>query len=169
MNLRSKISMEDAQLTQTSPPHVIRARTHTNSTSPTSPPPKRTKPSPSHPTTTTTMSKTAPYPPGLSLPLDDEASATNTSATTTTLSASFQESIMHQAAAETIPLQIKKLRPEAITPTRGSKYSAGYDMYVCENAVVPKWGKAMLSTGIACAIPPGTCMFASLLIPRRNT
>lgn len=157
--------MAEAQPTPGSPPHAIRTRTHTNPTTPTSPPPKRFKPSPPHPTSDSTMSKSAPYPPGLSLPLDDEASTpttTTTSATNTNAaqSATLQDSVLHQTAAETIPLQIKKLRPEAIPPSRGSKYSAGYDIYVCEDVVVPKWGKAMLSTGIACAIPPGTCMFA---------
>ena len=28
-------------------------------------------------------------------------------------------------------IQIKKLRPEAILPTRGSAQAAGYDLYAC--------------------------------------
>lgn len=69
---------------------------------------------------------------------------------------------MREAQAENISLQIKLLRPEAMAPTRGSKFSAGYDVYVCEDAVVPKYGKAMLRTGIAVAIPPGTCAYRHL-------
>jgi len=56
-------------------------------------------------------------------------------------------------------LQVKKLSPNAKTPTRGSKFAAGYDIYAAETMVVPARGKAMIGTGIAIAVPIGTCEF----------
>lgn len=56
-------------------------------------------------------------------------------------------------------LQIKKLSPHAKAPTRGSKFAAGYDVYASETQVVPARGKAMIGTGIAIAVPVGTCEF----------
>lgn len=107
---------------------------------PTSPLAKRPKVSAAEPLAMAT-SQTQPYPPGLALALDHEA----------------QQSTL-DAPASSIPLQVKLHNPAAKAPTRGSKFAAGYDIYVCEDSVVPKWGKAMLSTGISIAIPPGTCM-----------
>lgn len=60
-----------------------------------------------------------------------------------------------------VPLQIKRLSPTAYVPTRGSAFAAGYDLYASETSVVPGRGKAMVSTGIAIAIPPGTCQYHS--------
>lgn len=71
------------------------------------------------------------------------------------------ETVEMETQAETlsrsVPLQIKRLSPTAHVPTRGSAFAAGYDLYASENSVVPSRGKAMVSTGIAIAIPPGTC------------
>ena len=55
------------------------------------------------------------------------------------------------------PLQIKLLRDTARTPTRGSRFAAGYDLYASEPAMVPARGRALVSTGIAVAVPEGTC------------
>ncbi|KAI5798903.1 dUTP pyrophosphatase [Geopyxis carbonaria] len=53
-------------------------------------------------------------------------------------------------------LQIKKLSPAAKTPTRGSAYAAGYDMYASKDTTVPARGKALVDTDIAIAVPTGT-------------
>lgn len=57
------------------------------------------------------------------------------------------------------PLLIKKLVDSAKAPTRGSAFAAGYDMYAAKETVVPAKGKALIDTGIAMAVPEGTCMF----------
>jgi hypothetical protein len=56
-----------------------------------------------------------------------------------------------------VALQVKRLSPNAKVPTRGSKFAAGYDMYASETKTVPARGKAMVGTGIAVAVPIGTC------------
>ncbi len=63
------------------------------------------------------------------------------------------------AAAPVPPLQVKKLVPEAQTPTRGSEFAAGYDLYAAVATVIPRRGKALVSTGLAVAVPGGTCKF----------
>lgn len=57
------------------------------------------------------------------------------------------------------PLQVKKLVETATAPTRGSAFAAGYDMYAAKETVIPARGKALVDTGIAVAVPGGTCMF----------
>jgi dUTP pyrophosphatase len=57
------------------------------------------------------------------------------------------------------PLLVKKLVDSAKAPTRGSAFAAGYDMYAAKETVVPAKGKALIDTGIAMAVPEGTCMF----------
>ena len=56
-------------------------------------------------------------------------------------------------------VNIKKLRDDAITPTRGSDYAAGYDLYACLNHnggfVVQPHQTAKINTGIAMEIPDG--------------
>ena len=52
-------------------------------------------------------------------------------------------------------LKIKKLNPKAFVPTKGSEQAAGYDLYSIEETVVPRGGKALVSTGISMAIPIG--------------
>jgi dUTP pyrophosphatase len=54
-------------------------------------------------------------------------------------------------------LQIQILSKLGRAPTRGSAFAAGYDLYSAENATVQARGKAMISTGIAIAVPAGTC------------
>ncbi|SHO78184.1 deoxyuridine triphosphate diphosphatase (dUTPase) [Malassezia sympodialis ATCC 42132] len=39
--------------------------------------------------------------------------------------------------------------------TRGSKHAAGYDLYACEDALIPKGGRAVVQTGIHIALPEG--------------
>lgn len=54
-------------------------------------------------------------------------------------------------------LQVKKLTPSATAPTRGSTFAAGYDLYSAKEIVIPAKGKALVDTGIAVAVPEGTC------------
>jgi dUTP pyrophosphatase len=57
------------------------------------------------------------------------------------------------------PLLIKKLSPKARTPTRGSAFAAGYDLYSAQDITIPARGKAMVDTDLAIAVPVGTCEY----------
>ena len=48
-----------------------------------------------------------------------------------------------------------KLHEDAYTPTRGSKFAAGWDIYALEETVVGKEKSSKIRTGIALAIPEG--------------
>lgn len=52
-------------------------------------------------------------------------------------------------------LQIKKLYPDAIIPTRTSPGSVGYDLYSMEEIVVPPLERAFVSTGVCASLPTG--------------
>src|SRR3954471_12893890 len=55
-------------------------------------------------------------------------------------------------------LQVKKLHPDATIPTRGTPFAAGLDLYALEGGIIGVPGyenQAMVSTGIAIALPPG--------------
>jgi len=54
------------------------------------------------------------------------------------------------------PIQVKRLRPEASLPVRGSELAAGVDLSAAEAVIVPAGGKAIVKTGLAVAIPEGT-------------
>ena len=57
-----------------------------------------------------------------------------------------------------LELQVKKLRPEARLPTRGSAQAAGYDLYACVEGgslTVPPHATVSVSTGLCIAIPDG--------------
>jgi dUTP pyrophosphatase len=56
------------------------------------------------------------------------------------------------------PLLVKKLVESAQAPTRGSAFAAGYDIYAAKETVIPAKGKGAVDTGIAIAVPEGTCM-----------
>lgn len=60
------------------------------------------------------------------------------------------------------PLLVKKLVESAKAPTRGSAFAAGYDLYSAKETVIPAKGKGMVDTGLAIAVPEGTCMLAFL-------
>lgn len=91
------------------------------------------------------------------------------------------------------PLLVKKLSTKAKTPTRGSAYAAGYDLYRCDlrrhlqrgeklisttagkadiwcttcsahNTTIPARGKTLVDTDLAIAVPAGTC--ATVHLPR---
>ena len=55
-------------------------------------------------------------------------------------------------------IKIKKLNPNAKTPTRGSEQAAGYDLYACletEKTIIPAHSTVKVPTGISMAIPEG--------------
>lgn len=54
-------------------------------------------------------------------------------------------------------INIKKLTDTAMTPTRGSEYAAGYDLYadIQEVVVIKPHGTAKIGTGLAVEIPDG--------------
>ena len=57
-----------------------------------------------------------------------------------------------------IKINIKKLRPEAILPTSGSTYAAGYDLYACTgkgSVTIAPHTTAMIGTGLSVAVPEG--------------
>lgn len=45
--------------------------------------------------------------------------------------------------------------PLAKLPVRGSAQAAGYDLFACEDAVIPKGGRTVVQTGIHVALPEG--------------
>lgn len=53
-------------------------------------------------------------------------------------------------------LQVKKLRPEATLPTRGSEWSAGYDLSSAESKTIEPGARAVVKTALAIACPAGT-------------
>lgn len=65
--------------------------------------------------------------------------------------------------ANGIELQVEKRSPDAVVPVRGSAHAAGYDLASCEKAIVPKWGRKMIDTGIAIKTPDG---YYSRIAPR---
>ena len=57
-----------------------------------------------------------------------------------------------------IKIPIKKLRPEAFIPERGSAEAAGYDLCACTgrgSVTIPPHATEMIGTGLSIAIPEG--------------
>ena len=52
-------------------------------------------------------------------------------------------------------LQVKKLREDAILPTRGSAKSSGLDLYAVEDVTIYAGCTALVKTGVAFGIPEG--------------
>lgn len=54
-------------------------------------------------------------------------------------------------------IQVKKLKENAILPSRGSAYAAGYDLYAClDEAVSIEAGETVkIGTGLSIAVPEG--------------
>lgn len=50
-------------------------------------------------------------------------------------------------------IRVKKIRDNAILPTRGSATAAGYDLYAAEGAFIPAGKTVMVGTGLAMEIP----------------
>jgi dUTP pyrophosphatase len=60
-------------------------------------------------------------------------------------------------------LAVKRLRPDALVPTRAYAGDAGFDLASCERVELAPGARAVVGTGIAVAIPPG---HAGLVVPR---
>lgn len=52
-------------------------------------------------------------------------------------------------------LKVKKLRPDAILPTRGSEKASGLDLYAVQDYQIPAGGTVRVETGVAFGIPDG--------------
>ena len=52
-------------------------------------------------------------------------------------------------------LNIQRLHPDAVLPTRAHDTDAGLDLYAAVQVGIPVLGRNLVSTGIAVAIPPG--------------
>ena len=54
-------------------------------------------------------------------------------------------------------IPVKKLRTDAVLPTAGSAFAAGYDLRACMDApmVIPPHATAMIGTGLSIAVPDG--------------
>ena len=52
-------------------------------------------------------------------------------------------------------MRIKKLDPNAILPTQGSLYAAGYDLYACKGCVIEPGQTILVHTGLAIEITDG--------------
>ena len=50
-------------------------------------------------------------------------------------------------------IKVKKIRDNAILPTRGSAVSAGWDLYAAEGAFIPAGKTVLIGTGLAIAMP----------------
>jgi dUTP pyrophosphatase len=57
--------------------------------------------------------------------------------------------------AKPMKLKFKKLRPDAITPTRGSAKASGLDLYAIEDYTIPFGKTVRVEVGIAFGIPEG--------------
>jgi dUTP pyrophosphatase len=67
------------------------------------------------------------------------------------------------AATTGTALPVKRLRPDALVPTRAYAGDAGFDLAACERVELEPGARAVVGTGIAVAIPPG---HAGLVVPR---
>lgn len=52
-------------------------------------------------------------------------------------------------------LEFKKLHPSAKLPTRGSRFSAGLDLYSSEDVIIASHARAIVKTGLSVAVPHG--------------
>lgn len=64
-------------------------------------------------------------------------------------------------------LKVKKMRPEAILPTRGSKEAAAVDLYACipGSMTLTPGATAKIPSGIACDFPEG---YFGMVFPRSS-
>ena len=54
-----------------------------------------------------------------------------------------------------VVVEVKKLRSDAIIPTKGSEYAAGSDLYAIETVEILPGKRALISTGLSMAVPNG--------------
>lgn len=95
-----------------------------------------------------------PTPTVASVAVEESGRATPTPAPMATPQLSLAQAVATNGAPP--PLQVQLLSPKGRAPTRGSVLAAGYDIYSSEDTSIPARGKAMVSTGISIAVPPGT-------------
>lgn len=62
-----------------------------------------------------------------------------------------------------IELPVRRLRDDAVLPTRAYAGDAGLDLAACERVELPPGGRATVGTGLAVAIPEG---YAGFVQPR---
>nr|CAX70645.1 dUTP pyrophosphatase [Schistosoma japonicum] len=55
----------------------------------------------------------------------------------------------------TIKLKYKKLSDRAATPTRGSDFAAGYDLYAAHEATILPGGRGLIKTDLQIELPEG--------------
>ena len=60
-------------------------------------------------------------------------------------------------------LPVRRLRPEAVVPSRAHPGDAGLDLTAAESATLQPGARAAVPTGLAVAVPPG---HAGLVLPR---
>jgi len=63
-------------------------------------------------------------------------------------------------------VRIKKLRPDAILPTKGTERSAGFDFYLPDDVTIPHLGTKRVLLGLVIETPPGHML---LVAPRSST
>ena len=64
---------------------------------------------------------------------------------------------------DAVVVRVKLLRPGARLPARAYDQDAAFDLVACENAHLPPGSRAVVNTGVALELPPGT---AALTLPR---
>lgn len=64
---------------------------------------------------------------------------------------------------DALVLTVRLLRPGARLPTRAYEQDAAFDLSACEDAHLPPGSRAVIGTGVALELPPGT---AALTLPR---
>ena len=53
-------------------------------------------------------------------------------------------------------LKFMKLSEKAKTPTKGTPFSAGFDLYSAENITISPWEHKLIKTDIQIKLPPGS-------------
>lgn len=56
---------------------------------------------------------------------------------------------------EILQINIKKLSENAIVPTKGTDFAAGYDLYAAEDAIISCGARKLIKTNISMEITPG--------------
>jgi len=64
---------------------------------------------------------------------------------------------------DALVVRVKLLRPGARLPARAYEHDAAFDLSACEDAHLPPGSRAVVGTGVALELPPGT---AALTLPR---
>ncbi|OAP54643.1 deoxyuridine 5'-triphosphate nucleotidohydrolase [Fonsecaea erecta] len=110
-------------------------------------------PPPPPPTETNNPDHLPPSLPNSPLPKRLKSDTTSTMSSTT---ANGTTAVPKLSSTSQPPLLIKKLSADASTPTRGSAFAAGYDLYAAKPTTIPARGKALVSTDLSIATPEGT-------------